>query len=282
MKYCLPLFFLFVHISVFCQNKNDLPFIEHLINKGFYEEAILQINNNQTEISQSAHDSLFYFKGWADYSLKNLEESTQSLLQVTKASDFYLKSHFFAGYNQIYLGSYNNAIQILQNIDVTADPGISLVKLELSGIEMLNGNWRGAETILKAINPEIATINEQVVALTQICRKQAERRAKSPFLAGLMSGIIPGSGKIYAGKTGEGIASFISNTGFGLITMENYRKLGIDHPKTILFGCIFIANYVSNIYGSAISVKITENEYKNATHNQILFQLHIPLRNFFE
>jgi hypothetical protein len=97
-----------------------------------------------------------------------------------------------------------------------------------------------------------------------------------------MSAIIPGSGKLYAGKTGEGIATMIATTGLGLITWENLRKLGFNHAKTIVFGTFFAATYISNIYGSVISVKIIENEYQDVIHNQILFQLHIPLRNFFE
>lgn len=282
MKYLNILGLLLTTFSAWCQNKSDLPFIEHLINKGFHEEAIYRIGQSPIPKTEGERDSLSYFKGWAEYSLKNLQESTNSLLKVGETSNFYLKSQFFAGYNQIYLESYAQAKQIFNQINAVSDPNLSLVKLELSGIEMLNGNWQKAGTMLQEINPEIATLNEQVVALSQICKIQATRRAKSPLLAGIMSGIIPGSGKIYADKTGEGIASFISNAGFGLITWENYRKLGFDHPKTILFGCIFMANYISNIYGSAISVKITENEYKNATHNQILFQLHIPLRNLFE
>jgi TM2 domain-containing membrane protein YozV len=120
------------------------------------------------------------------------------------------------------------------------------------------------------------------VALENIYDNHKSHRPKSPVLAGIMSGIIPGSGKIYAGKTGAGIASFIGTAGFGFIAWENYRKLGISHAKTIIFGSIFAFNYVSNIYGSVISVKLIENEYKNAVHNQILFQLHVPLRNFFE
>lgn len=97
-----------------------------------------------------------------------------------------------------------------------------------------------------------------------------------------MSAIVPGTGKIYVGKPGEGIASMLATVGFGLITLENYKKLGLNNFKTIFFGSIFAANYVSNIYGSVISVKIIENNYRDGIRNQILFQLHIPLRNFFE
>ncbi len=282
MKYiCLVVFILMVRLG-FAQNKSELPFIEHLINKGDYNEAIHLIDSNILNYSQGQQDSLSYYKGWAHYSLKNLEQSTSSLLNVGKESSFYLKSRFFAGYNQIFLENYDEARKIFFQANIVDEPNLSLVNFELSGIEMLQGNWTKAKEQLQQVSPTIATINQQVAELGQIMSKREIHRSKSPLLAGVMSGIIPGSGKIYVGKTGEGIASLIATTGFGLVTWENYRKHGIDHVKTIFFGGIFAASYVSNIYGSVISVKIIENEYNDAQHNQILFQLHIPLRNIFE
>ena len=282
MRYTVLFTLVLITLAGFAQNKNELPFIEHLINKGYYKEAISLIDKNSSKYTTVQQDSISYFRGWAEYSLKNLQQSTLSLLKVGKGSVFHLKSCFFAGYNQIFLENYTDARTILGQINASSDPNLSLVNFELCGIEMLQENWPKANELLQQVNANIAPLNQQVTALKQICKEHAAHRTKSPFLAGVMSGIIPGSGKIYAGKTGEGIASMIATTGFGLIAWENYRKLGIGHAKTIFFGCIFAANYASNIYGSVISVKITENEYKDATHNQILFQLHIPLRNFFE
>jgi len=282
MKYiCLAVFIFMVHMGL-AQNKCELPFIEHLTNKGYYTEVIHLIDRDSLNYEQIQQDSLNYYKGWAHYSLKNLEQSTVSLLNVSKASSFYLKSRFFAGYNQIFLENYAEARSIIGQVNVTDEPHLSLVNFELSGMDMLQGNWSTAIDQLQKVNTNIAIMNQQVAALSQICKEQEAHRSKSPLLAGIMSGIIPGSGKIYAGKTGEGIASMIGTTGFGLIAWENYRKHGIGHVKTIFFGGIFAASYVSSIYGSVISVKIIENEYKDAIHNQILFQLHIPLRNFFE
>jgi TM2 domain-containing membrane protein YozV len=282
MKYvCLLIFILLVRAG-FAQNKSELLFIEHLINKGYYNEVIHLIDRDSLNQKQEQQDSVNYYKGWAHYSLKNLEQSTTSLLKVGKESSFYLKSRFFAGYNQIFLENYTEARKIFSELNVRDEPNLSLVNFELSGIDLLQGNWPKAKEQLQKVNPNIATINQQVVALGQIAKEQETHRKKSSLLAGVMSCIIPGSGKIYAGKTGEGIASMIATTGFGLIAWENYRKLGIGNVKTILFGSIYAANYVSNVYGSVVSVRIIENDYKDAKHNQILFQLHIPLRNFFE
>lgn len=283
MKFIYLVVFILSILAGSAQNKNELPFIEHLVDKQYYSEAIHLIDNNHINCSDEPQlDSLNFYKGWALYSLKNLDQSTISFLKVGKGSPFYLKSRFFAGYNQTFLKNYDEARKIFSQINANDEINLSLVNFELCGISMLKGNWSKADEQLQQLNSNIAPINQQVKALGQINNQQLKHRSKSPFLAGLMSGIVPGSGKIYAGKTGQGIASMIATTGFGLITWENYRKLGIGHFKTIFFGGIFVANYVSNIYGSVISVQIKENEYQDAIHNQILFQLHIPLRNFFE
>ena len=282
MRYLGFIIFVLTFQSAFSQIKSELPFIRHLVNKGYYKEAIFLTDKDTLQHGKQQQDSLNYFRGWAHYSLKNLEQSTLSLLKVGKESPFYQKSHFFAGYNQIYLGNYHEAQNVFKQMNILDEPNLSLMNFELTGIEMLQGNWQQAKEKIKQVNPENATLTQHVTALRNICDEHETHRSKSPVLAGIMSGIIPGSGKIYAGKTGAGIASMIGTVGFGLITWENYRKLGIENAKTIIFGSIFIFNYASNIYGSVISVKVIENEYKNNVHNQILFQLHIPLRNFFE
>lgn len=282
MKYFGLIVFALIFQNGFAQNRNEIPFIQHLINKGYYKEAIYIIDQDTLNYDNQQRDSLNYFRGWAHYSLKNLKLSTRSLLKVGKESPFYLKSYFFAGYNQIYLENYSEAQQILRLMNIRNEPDLSLVNFELSGIDMLQGNWLIGSEKLKLVNPDNGSISQQVTALEEIGKEHQNRRSKSPVLAGIMSGIIPGSGKIYAGKTGAGIASMIGTVGFGLITWENYHKRGIANAKTIIFGTLFVANYVSNIYGSVISVRVIENEYKNVVHNQILFQLHIPLRNFFD
>lgn len=280
---CIPLVVFILTIQLgFCQHKSELQFVEHLVNKGYYQEVIRLTDNYSFVQEQGRQDSLNYYRGWAFYSLKNLEQSTLSLLNVGEESPFYMKSRFFAGYNQIFLGNYVEVRNIFSQMNVRDEPNLSLINFELGGVDILLGNWQKAREQLQQVNPNVATINQQVAALGQINQELETHQSKSPLLAGVMSGILPGSGKIYAGKTGAGIASMIANIGFGLITWENYRKQGIDNAKTIFFGSIFAANYVSNIYGSVISVRVIENDYRDAKHNQILFQLHIPLRNFFE
>ena len=104
---------------------------------------------------------------------------------------------------------------------------------------------------------------------------------KSPLVAGILSAFIPGSGKIYAGKTGEGIASFIIVGAAGFTALENYSKLGAKHAKTIIFSSLFSVLYIGNIYGSVFTVKLVNEEFNHEMDHKILFSMHIPLRNIF-
>ena len=282
MRYVALFLLMFAFLRSFAQHNGQVPFIRHLVNGGYYKEALFLMEKDNAVYSSTQKDSLSYYSGWAHYSLKNLQKSTSSFLKVSPQSPFYKKSFFFAGYNQTYLGNYNEAQNILGQMNIEEEPELSLYYFELGGIEMLKENWQEGKQYLELVPAENAVLSQQVFALNEIWKEHEQHRKKSPFVAGIMSAIIPGSGKIYAGKTGAGIASMIGNIGFGLITWENYRKSGIDDVKTILFGSIFAVNYVSNIYGSVVSVKVIEQEHENAIHNQILFQLNIPLRNFFD
>ena len=269
-------------LTVKAQTNLDIRFLEHLVNRGDYREALFLIPDNPTVGTPAKKDSLNYLKGWALYSLKELGPSSTSFLNVSEQSPNYLKSRFFAAYNQIYLSDFSQATAILNGIQSKESLFQPLRNFELAGIDILNHRYDNAETKLGNIDSTLSVLYEPLLKMKFITSDLKKHKAKSPLLAGIFSAIVPGTGKIYAGKTGQGISSFIATVGLGLITWENYRKLGPANIKTIAFGTAFAANYVSGVYGSVLSAKIVENEYETIAHNQVLFQLHIPLRNFFD
>lgn len=92
---------------------------------------------------------------------------------------------------------------------------------------------------------------------------------KSQFIGGLLSTIIPGSGRIYGGRLGDGISSFLFTAGMGLLTY-NYHKKGKE-GHTYVFGGITLLFYLSDIYGSIVSVKLF-NEYEEEKFIETLEQ----------
>ena len=106
-------------------------------------------------------------------------------------------------------------------------------------------------------------------------------KRRSGFLAAMFSALIPGAGKIYAGKTGQGLSNLFKSMILGGLVFESYKQAGTDSARFIVFGSVFSIFYVANIWGSALTVKVKRNEFHDAVDNQILFDLHIPLRTIF-
>ena len=103
---------------------------------------------------------------------------------------------------------------------------------------------------------------------------------KSPWLAGAMSAVIPGSGKIYAGDLRSGVSTFLIVGALGAMAAESWAKLGIKDWRTITLSSLFGIFYTANIYGSALSVSLTKQAYEDAQKATLLFDLRIPLHQF--
>jgi hypothetical protein len=255
-------------------------FIEYLSAKGYHEEVIFLTSDEQL-LSTQAKDSILYFRGWSFYNLKQLENSSLSLDQVSDSSPFYFKSKFFSIYNQIHLGNYNHAKSSLSDLDNTPALYQNLKFFQLSAVSLLEKDFNSFRDQINRVDTNYFAFRTERSLFEEYAKILAEHRKKSPVLAGLMSAIVPGSGKMYAGKTSQGISSFIATAGLGLVTFENYRKLGLTNYKTIFFGTAFTVFYIANIYGAVFSVKIAETEFQNEYRNKIVYHLHIPLRTIF-
>ncbi len=77
---------------------------------------------------------------------------------------------------------------------------------------------------------------------------------KDGALAGIMSAIIPGSGKIYVGETGDGIVAFITTTVFAFIAYDNF-KAGHTTRAWIWTGVAALF-YAGNVYGSVSAAQV--------------------------
>jgi len=77
---------------------------------------------------------------------------------------------------------------------------------------------------------------------------------KDGTLAGIMSAVIPGSGKIYIGETGDGIVAFLTTTVFAFIAYDNF-KAGHKTRAWIWTG-VAAFFYAGNVYGSVAAAQV--------------------------
>jgi hypothetical protein len=277
----LSLIFLFTTLFQVHSQSSEFDFIDYLIAKGELQSAILAIEQIANNGTAGQTDSIHYYKGWVLYSQKQLEKSANELGQVTASSVFSPKAPLFAAYNHLHLGNYTQAQTYINRIQPTTTTDSLILLYMQSGISLLQNNWENYQAIRPLIPNDFYGFAKELKILDDIYEHTSQRKQKSPLVAALLSAIIPGSGKIYLGKTGQGISSMLMVTGMGLVTAENYRKNGPTAFSTLFLGTVFTSFYIGNIYGSAKLARVAEYEFNTQNNAKILFHIHIPLRNLY-
>lgn len=260
-----------------------IKFTSYLVNQRMFDESIYEADELLLKnLSHSQQDSLYYLKGWSLYNQKQLQESAGYLNEVTKNSTFYEKSRLFGIYNLTHLKNFESADSAISRYYPHTETGRNFKSFLNSGLYLLKRDIEGYKTTRQDIPSDYFGLSSELKRMDQISKELENRHKKSPVIAGILSGIIPGSGQIYSGKTGQGIAAFLLSSGLALVTIENYSKRGPERFETIFFGTVFSVFYIGNIWGATFSAKIANNEYNELTDKQILFNLHIPLRNIYD
>ncbi|MBP1675353.1 MAG: hypothetical protein H6Q24_1491 [Bacteroidetes bacterium] len=270
-------------IRTFSQNipDCDLRFIIHLFKTGYLKETLFLLDSKDCLLSQT-NDSVNYLRGWCYSLLNRLEPSSESFLKVEPASSLYHESRFYAAYNYAQTDDLIKAEGILEEIEAETQNHLWLKNYEIAGIKLLQGDLVSFNNKLDRIENYLPETSSSAINLVNISAEINSHKSKSPLLAGLFSVILPGSGKLYGGRKGEAISTFLSTAGTGLVAWENYRKNGPNDFRTIAFGALFALTYMANIYGSVFSVTVLENDFKEHVKTEVLFNMHIPLDFFFD
>jgi TM2 domain-containing membrane protein YozV len=92
---------------------------------------------------------------------------------------------------------------------------------------------------------------------------------KNEFLAGFMSAIVPGSGKIYAKRQKDGIISLITILVSSWQAYDGFKKDGIKSVKGWIYSTLSTFFYLGNIYGSIVAVKIHNQQVENKYFHKV-------------
>jgi TM2 domain-containing membrane protein YozV len=100
---------------------------------------------------------------------------------------------------------------------------------------------------------------------------------KNPVLAGLLSALIPGAGKIYTHQFGDGITAAIVT---GLTAFLAYSNFKAGHKfRGWAFAAASAFFYGGNIYGSAVSAQIYNAQLRFNFDNEL--KIYIEQNNYF-
>jgi hypothetical protein len=100
------------------------------------------------------------------------------------------------------------------------------------------------------------------INLHDVTKSFSEQKYKSPFLASLMSSVIPGSGKAYVNRWGDAFVSFLFVGTNSYASYRAFKKKGVNSVNGWIFGSLAVSFYSANIWGSAKAAKNYNNKQK--------------------
>lgn len=257
-------------------------FVEYLYNSNQYKHVIdyLQhIKHNQQNMISA--DSANFMIGKSYYHLQEHVNSNQYLQKVSPSVVNYNESRFLININAIYNEDFKTGYNALNDLEVEDSIVADLKYFELSGLALLNRDLAAYENFNQRITQNYYYFSNERASLQTVAEELRNKKLKSPWIAGVATAIIPGAGKFYAGKRGQGIYSFVISMFLALQVWESYRIDGIESSRFIIYGSLFSLFHAGNIWSSALTVKNYNNEYNEAVNYRIKMDLHIPLRSFF-
>ena len=257
-------------------------FLLHLQNNGSYNEGVHFLSRISDDFTGGKSDTLSYLMGIFHYEMKNIDESILAFKQVGRANpSYYAQSKLLSSFQYAYKGSYDEAafidtldfhMPLYNELKITELAGVSLLTRNFSAFQHYSGQFTGGFYQLKGIQEKLLLNKEGLMKV----------KNKSSIKAGVLSGLMPGLGKFYLGKVGEGYLTLLLSTVLALQVREAYIKDGASSARFKIFSGIFGAVYIANIWGSAVAVKVYKREINDTYDEAILINMHIPLRTVFD
>jgi tetratricopeptide (TPR) repeat protein len=125
---------------------------------------------------------------------------------------------------------------------------------------IFNTDFDTAKSYLRLIKD---STNVLAVNYNRIVDEGLYGKYKSPLLAGALSTVIPGLGRVYSGDWKDGLVSIIFTAGMAFQSYRGFNKDGIKSTRGWIYGGAGAGFYLGNIYGS---VKSAKNKNKKKTN----------------
>lgn len=246
--------------------ENIKKFADHLFCEGDYLRAIEQYEL----IKKNLDNDTIEFKAMLGYSSLGLyQESNEIFEGVNDKSNFYADAYLLSLKNQLLIAS-----RLINDSSISSFNSIQMKSFsKLTTISML---YDDEFDIPK--EKFISTFDEEERnSVSSFYDYKVEPQYKSPTCAGIMSAIIPGSGKMYVGEWGDGITALIVTSLFAFLAYDNFSA---DHTtRAWIFTGLGAFFYAGNIYGSIASAQIFNARIDFEFNNGL--KLFLEQKNYF-
>lgn len=230
-----------------------IAFAEHLMHTGEYFRAITEYRRFLFHYLDDPRRAMVHFRiGLAFYRGESYGEALQTFREVTHLypdSAYGKQAWLWQGESLARPGQYTAAEALYTEITARF-PHETIgqqARYQRAWTLLYRRQWRDAAAQFQQVAPESA-LYQSAQFLAQAALEGERLPAKSPVLAGILSGLLPGSGQLYNGRLGDAFLAVFLNGLFiaGIVEAVHNNT----HTVAGILSFFEIGWYAGNIYGA--------------------------------
>src|SRR5262245_2769661 len=228
-------------------------FAEQLMREGEYFRAITEYRRFLFYYPEDPRRVMVHFSiGLAFYRGESYVEALQTFQEVTQRypnTAYGKQAWLWQGESLIRLGQYTTAEQLYTEITESFphDRIGQQARYQRAWTLLYRRQWRDAATQFQQVAPD-SDLYQSAQVLAQEALVGEHLPTKSPVLAGIFSGLLPGSGQLYNGRLGDALLAFFLNSLFIVGAVEAVHN---NIPTVAGILSFFEAGwYAGNVYGA--------------------------------
>ena len=183
----------------------------------------------------------------------------QGLLALHPQSRFASRIYYQIGATYFLMDQFEQSMRFLNGaLPQITDTRQHAEAEQLIGLSyLMQKEWSEAGQVFKRLRgSSVLAVREKASVYHRYAKAGARLPRRSPFLAGMFSGVVPGAGRLYTGRIGDALASLLTVGVTGWQAYDGFRRDGISSVKGWTFGTIGGVFYVGNIYGSVVAARV--------------------------
>ena len=242
--------------------QNILKFADYLYRQGDYLRAAGEYQR-YLFVSATSQDTTLYKIGLCYRRRRELQRAIGFFQRIGKEypeNRLLTQAHYQIGCCYFLMGQYNRCDSYLGQVLNKLKEENSRCNIQrLLGFSYLKQRrWTDAASLFDSM---VSTAPEQgprdsSLKLKRYAEQGKSLPHKSPVLAGLLATVLPGAGKIYCNRYGDGFYSFLLVGGTAWRAHEGFHKDGLKSTGGWIFGTLSGIFYLGNIYGSVVAAQI--------------------------
>lgn len=219
--------------------KNSYRYGLYLLAQNRFEEAEREFS--RSDFIAPGMDSTRYYKLLCLRQSNRLSQALlyAGILPFSGLQPFVQREVFFV---HCLNDSVKTAMSLLQNSSLPQSEKVLLAAYPFA----LNHQWKKAGHALSGFSYS----DTRVEKANRLFYETLTQRRKKEWIALSLSAVVPGLGKVYAGRWKDAIFSFVFFGGLAFQSFRGFDAKGISSPRGWVFGALGTGFYLGNLYGT--------------------------------